>query len=101
MYHHATAPQPSWPAPCAPGWAHIARLVIDPTQIADCGLWPDQMAAVESRALLQAMQRLDAHRHQITAYSLRDELRRSGHDAREILRRLRLTMYLAHRMEAS
>ena len=82
-----------------PDWPRLAALVVDPSRIADCGLWPDQMSTPMARALLEALQRLDAHRRPVTPETISAELRRCGHDAREILRRLRLTMVALARGE--
>jgi len=68
-------------------------MVIDPRRIADCGMWPYEMTSPEARALLEALQRLDAQRIPIEVDTIHAELLRCGHDARAILRRLRLTLY--------
>lgn len=84
-----------------PDWPHLARLVIDPSEIADCGLWPDEMGDAMTRALLEALQRLDAQRIPIEVDTIDVELQRCGHDSREILRRLRLTLYAIDRLGAA
>lgn len=82
-----------------PDWPKLARLIIHPEEVANCGLWPDQMRDPMSRVLLEALQRLDGHRQPITIDTLNIELMRCGHHAQEILRRLRLAMRLLDRME--
>lgn len=78
----------------------VARLVIDPDLIASSDMAPRAMPCPFAASLLTALRSLRKRHQVITAYSLRDELRRSGADAREVLRRLRLILSLAQKMES-